>query len=183
MTWKYFKDAAPYLNEAQDYLDSYFPPKAELFPQMLTDIVLRYGEIWERTSPPGRTAPIPTGTSDFLDKNQFSQSGEIPLEIPTFAWASADDNVVNFDLNTKTLIDASNSPSTLGALGLAYGDHCGFATAYGYATTTAVLQSFVINNSPHFKSRFQMIQRDLPSNNKTKVTILKILLMTCQIPI
>jgi len=164
LTWKYLKDAAPYLDDAHDYLDPKFPPKSEFFPPMLTDIVLRYGRPWERSSPPGRLAPIPDSADDFLSKNFFSDDSNEKLEIPTLAWASADDNVVNFDLNTKTLLNISNPPTTLGALGVELGDHCGFDTAYGYSSTTSILQSFVINNSPSFKEKSKIIQTELSNN-------------------
>jgi len=163
LTWKYLKQAAPYLHDAHDYLDRMFPPKSELFPSMLTDIVLRYGRTWEASLPPGRSAPIPESADDFWNKNSFSKD-DSNLQIPTFAWASADDHVVNFDLNTKTLINKTNSPPTLGALGVELGDHCGFATAYGYSSTTSVLQSFVLNNSPNFKVKAKIVQTHLPSN-------------------
>lgn len=164
LTWKYLMDAAPYLDQAHDYLDSKTPPKAELFPPMLTDIVLRYGIPWEQSEPSGRIASLPVNAEDFLIKNHFVDDNGRELEIPTLAWASGDDNVVNFDLNTKTLQNISNPPSTLGTLGVEFGDHCGFASAYGYSATTAVLQSFILNNSPQFKSKSKFVNIELPSN-------------------
>jgi hypothetical protein len=128
---------------------------------MLIDIVLRYGGDWERANPPGRVAPIPENAEDFLGKNFFSDSNNEKLNLPTLAWASSDDNVVNFELNTKTLINLSNPPANLGAFGVDFGDHCGFDTAYGYTPTTSVLQSFVINNSPKFKSKAKFITTEL----------------------
>lgn len=164
LTWKYLMDAAPYLDKAHDYLDSKIPPKAELFPPMLTDIVLRYGVPWEQAEPPGRIAWIPENADDFLSKNHFVEDYGKELTIPTLAWASGDDHVVNYDLNTKTLLNLSNPPSTLGTLGIEFGDHCGFDTAYGYSATTAVLQSFVLNNSPNFKSKSRIMNVELPPN-------------------
>lgn len=167
LTWKYLMDAAPYLDKAHDYLDSKIPPKAELFPPMLTDIVLRYGIPWEQSEPPGRIASLPENAEDYLRKNHFVDDNGIGLEIPTLAWASGDDHVVNFDLNTKTLQNMVNPPTTLGALGIEFGDHCGFATAYGYGATTAVLQSFILNNSPQFKSKEKLMSIAIPSNIPT----------------
>lgn len=167
LTWKYLKDAAPYLNQATDYLSTNFPPKAELFPSMLIDIVLRYGRSWESTRPPGRMAPLPINADDFLNKNYFSSEEESSFTIPTLAWGSHDDNVVDFNLNTQSLLNIKNPPPTLGALGVEFGDHCGFDTSYGYTATTSLLQSFIINNSPNFKSRSQMSQLPLPGKQPT----------------
>jgi hypothetical protein len=84
------------------------------------------------------------------------------LNIPTLAWASQDDHIVNFDLNTKTLIESAAQNTEQGAAGVAYGDHCGFASAYGFSATTAVLQTFVLNNSPEFKKRGHIQRLPIP---------------------
>ncbi len=161
LTWKYLKEAESSLPEAKDYLSSKTPPSAEKFPSMLSDIVLRYGKMWELASPPGRHAPIPVDIDDYLSKNEFSINQE-SIDIPTLAWASFDDNVVNYELNTKTLVDAVNLPSTVGAIGVPEGDHCGFDSAYGFLTTTSILQTFILNNSPSFKLNSQLARLALP---------------------
>lgn len=153
LTWKYLKDASPYLLDAQDYLSAKNPPTAEKFPLMLSDIVLRYGTRWERTSPPGRSSATTPGTiNELMQLNHFSLKTP-RLEVPTLAWGSHDDHVVSFDLNTKTLLESSEQGPDQGAVGVNFGDHCGFDTTYGFSATTAVLQSFILNNSPNFKSR------------------------------
>jgi hypothetical protein len=119
---------------------------------MLGDIVLRYGIPWEKSNPPGRSAPLPTGIDDLMEKNNFAYDNHRP-DVPTLAWASFDDHIVNYSLNTKTLVDNSNPYTEQGAVGLEYGDHCGFVSAYGFSATTAVLQSFILNNSPNFKAQ------------------------------
>lgn len=162
LTWKYLMDAAPYLDKAHDYLDSKTPPKAELFPPMLTDIVLRYGVPWEQAEPPGRISWIPENAVNFLRKNHFVEDYGKTLTVPTLAWASKDDHVVNFDLNTKTLLNLSNPPSTLGTVDIEFGDHCAFDTSYGYGATTTVLQSFILNNSPNFKTKSKLVSIELP---------------------
>lgn len=152
LTWKKLMEVAPFLNKATDYLSRKLPPKAQLFPEMLANISLRYGKEWDANHPPGRTAPSLETLEDFYTNNDFSSYLNEP-ELPTFVWASMDDSVVKYDLNTKTLLDSPRHASTLGVLGLERGNHCGFDTAYGYTVTTAVLQSFIINNSPTFKEK------------------------------
>lgn len=152
LTWKYLKDAAPYLKDAQDYLGAKNPPPADKFPSMLSDIVLRYGSRWDHSFPPGRDARTPDSVKTFWEINHFS-SEKSPTEIPTLAWASHDDHIVNFDLNTKTLLEGQVLSPNQGAVGLDYGDHCGFDTTYGFGATTAVLKTFILNNSPNFKNR------------------------------
>lgn len=151
-TWKYLKDAAPYLTDAQDYLNLPHAPESHLFPSMLVDIVMRYGTKWEHSAPPGRETALPSTFDDFLTWNQFS-NGHHPNQIPTFAWASRDDHVVNYELNTNTLIERHDSHPNEGAVGVDFGDHCAFATAYGFLTATSVFQTFILNNSPTFKAR------------------------------
>lgn len=152
LTWKKLMEVAPFLDKATDYLKRKFPPKVQLFPEMLANISLRYGKAWEAKHPPGRTAPSLETLEDFYINNDFSSYVHEP-EIPTFVWASMDDSVVNYNINTKALMEAPRRTSALGILGLEKGNHCGFDTAYGYTATTAVLQSFIINNSPSFKEK------------------------------
>lgn len=152
MTWKYLKEAAPYLHDAQDYLAQKDPPPAKQFPAMISDIVFRYGRKWDQQMPPGRNVRIPTSIEDLLSRTQFSDDSRTP-DIPTFIWASHDDQVVSFSLNTDTILNLRDHITSQGAVGLEYGDHCGFATSYGFSPTTAVMQSFIINNSPGFKPR------------------------------
>ncbi len=155
LTWKYLQDAAPYLNDAKDYLAQKNPPSSEKFPLMLSDIVLRYGLRWEHSNPPGRNSATSPGTiTELMSLNHFSENSR-QLLVPTLAWASHDDHVVNFELNTKTLIDSSDQVPEQGAVGVDFGDHCGFDTTYGFSATTAVLQSFILNNSPNFKAQRQ----------------------------
>lgn len=152
LTWKKLREVAPVLDKAADYLNRKFPPSAEKFPEMLANISLRYGKQWEATNPPGRTAPALETLNDFYKANNFSSYSSEP-NIPTFVWASMDDSVVNYNLNAKTLLSSPRLTSSMGVLSLENGSHCGFDTAYGYTITTAVLQSFIINNSPAFKAK------------------------------
>lgn len=148
-TWKYLKRASAHLSLAQDYLSRKNPPEATQFPSMLADIVFRYGTQWEKVNPLGRFAQSPNDPRDLLNQNDFA-SFQQNLDIPTFAWASKDDHIVNYNLNTKTLIEAATPREALGAVGLEYGDHCGFDTAYGFAITTMVFQTFILGNSPDY---------------------------------
>lgn len=149
LSWSALKEAEPYLPEASDYLSRRNPPPSQVFPTMMADISLRYGIPWEESNPPGRRGFQPLNIDELLSLNNF---GLLPkdLSIPTLAWASFDDPIVSFSLNTETLIRSSYPQVNQGAVGVDYGGHCGFATAYGYGATTAILQSFILNNSPDF---------------------------------
>lgn len=166
ITWALLMKSSSFLSEAKDYLSTRTPPDSSEFPHMLGDIAFRYGKIWELSSPPGRLAPVPTDIEDFLNKNKFSEDLN-SFEIPTFAWASFDDRVVRYDLNSKTLVDNINLPQTIGAFGVPEGHHCGFDSAYGFLTTTSILQTFIINNSPHFKVKRRIHYKKLPEFNIT----------------
>jgi len=167
ITWKYLREVAPYLNQAKDYLARKYPPDVGEFPNMLAQISLRYGNAWDAAKPPGRELPILNSLNEFYERNNFSKYIN-PSVIPTFVWASVDDSVVNFQINTKTLMEQKVPDLNLGALALTEGNHCAFDTSYGYTVTTSILQSFIINNSPNFKSHYMINQLYLPQLSQIK---------------
>lgn len=165
-TWSYLRKAAPSLGLAHDYLSKKNAPPVSQFPQMLAEIVLRYGHQWDLSAPPNRVIESPKAIQDFLKINNFSDYTQ-PIDVPTFAWASKDDHIVNYDLNTKTLVESVAQKDNLGSLALDHGDHCAFDTAYGFTTTTMIFQSFILANSPNFLEKRRSNVIPVPAKSLT----------------
>lgn len=167
MTWSALKEVEPYLPEARDYLQQKQSPPASFFPGMLSGISIRYGYGWDLRSPPRRQAPLLDKIQDYWSWNHFGESS-FQTEVPTLVWASHDDRVVNFSLNTKTIIDSPDQSRERGAIGVEFGDHCGFSSAYGLTTTTSVLQTFILSHSENFRFQRKTLSSKMPATATRK---------------
>ncbi|MNK06321.1 hypothetical protein D3C87_242160 [compost metagenome] len=91
----------------------------------------------------------------FKNNNFFTLKRTVAT--PLMVWASKDDMVVDNSVNAAILdgdVNLSASKNT-GVVNLPYGNHCAFNAAYGAAASAAVMRTFVLNNSPEFRSEYQ----------------------------
>jgi hypothetical protein len=134
-------------------------PEIEHFPRLLGKLASHY--IHNEHYGLGDEDFIGDKEKKFWERSQYS-SYTHAAPVPLFIWASEDDSVVDFQINTGNLMRqrAKISDSNVAIVGLEKGDHCGFATAYGYPVAASLLRSFILNNSPEFTSRME--QKSIP---------------------
>jgi hypothetical protein len=142
ITWKKLQSYKPFLIEAGDLITEN-KPQLSLFPDLLGKIIERYIPSHEVES---------DKISKFWELNYFSHRTH-NSKVPLLIWASADDSVVNYKINTEILrkINSTKKDFNRAIIQLPKGEHCGFATAYGYSVTSTVLRSFILNNSTEFQ--------------------------------
>lgn len=99
-----------------------------------------------------------TPDSFFKNNNFWNLKDEV--KTPLLLWASKDDIVVNEKINTAVVnsSDLYEKSDYVGAISVPYGTHCAFATAYGNQASSALLRSFVLNNSPEFVDSYDAKQ-------------------------
>jgi hypothetical protein len=144
LTWNYLQAAKFALPEAEDLLNNDRPETQE-FPDFL-------GQLTARFMPKAEDSKTEEEwLKDFWDKNRYTTTPN-QSRVPLFVWASEDDSVVSYQLNTGKLIKPSEHSinPNVGIVGLASGEHCGFATAYGYPVASSILRTFILNNSPEY---------------------------------
>ncbi|MEN0059484.1 MAG: hypothetical protein AAGB31_11665 [Bdellovibrio sp.] len=99
-----------------------------------------------------------TTDSYFKSTNFWNWKEEV--KTPLLVWASKDDMVVNAELNAQVMAEDDfyqNSPY-VSSLILNYGNHCGFASAYGVQASAAVLRTFIMKHSPEFSEEYNAKQ-------------------------
>lgn len=96
-----------------------------------------------------------TNTDSYFKSNNFWNLHKT-IETPLLAFASEDDFIVDYSVNTKVLKenDIYEKNESTAVLAMKYGSHCGFASAYGLEFTSLVLRNFILNNSPEFKPEY-----------------------------
>jgi hypothetical protein len=143
LTWQKLQEAKSALDNVIDLIDT-GEPYSEDFPKLLGQLVSRF-----ITSPGSNNEK----EKEFWNQSNYSSHNHIS-QIPLFVWASEDDSIVDFDINTGRLLKLKSnnniSNDNLGIVKVPMGEHCGFATAYGYPTVASVIKSFILNNSPEF---------------------------------
>ena len=131
-----------YVPEVEDLIaEENLPTDITKYPDLLVQILMRY------QMPRRGLASTPEGQF-WHDNNFFSAAKKI--QTPTFYWASKNDPVVNYKINTGRMIASTplHSESNVAAVGLSYGSHCTFNSAYGIPTVSSVFRSFILNHSP-----------------------------------
>jgi hypothetical protein len=149
ITWKRLKAAKPILdNGAGDLIGEEEPPNEE-FPKLLGQLASRFMN---------STGNDTEKEKEFWLQSSYSKQKRL-AQVPMFVWASEDDSIVDFKINTARLIKLNkvNPDPNLGIVKVPKGDHCGFATAYGYSTTASIIRSFILNNSPEFEPKTSFI--------------------------
>ncbi|MGZ3769774.1 MAG: hypothetical protein ACXVCP_08060 [Bdellovibrio sp.] len=150
MTQDHFKEARNYVLDVPDLLtDDKIPDRTGLM-DFIGDIA---------SASLRRRGKNSTKESYFKSNNFWNWKSEI--KTPLMVWASKDDMIVNNGLNAKVVADSDlyEKSSLVNVLNLQYGNHCGFASAYGSQASAAVLRTFVLNNSPEFISGYRIQQR------------------------
>lgn len=149
-TWAELQKSKNDLKLANDYLGKNNRPKKAEFPGMLGNIIARYASRWNQNGEI-RAAPPVQNIADLWTLSQYTEQAK-GSDVPVFVWASKDDHIVNNKLNTETLMKSNlaQSSSNIGITNVPYGDHCGFATAYGFPVVASVLKTFILNNSKNF---------------------------------
>ncbi len=163
-TWSQLQESGHALKEAQEYLNVSHQPPNYKFPGMMADIVSRYSSKWAQVSKQFRNSKEIFTPEDFWIFNQMKFYNK-KINTPYFVWASRDDLIVDNNLNTKSLYNSyvyKNSPQ-MGIVNVDQGNHCGFSTSYGYPVVSAIMKSFILNNSNEFA-----ISKKL---NRTKVNL------------
>ena len=147
----------PVLPELNNLIGEQKPANSE-FPDLLGSIAVRFERLnFNSTLKTNNINGTDSGENDnqkkqeFWDKTKYSSYNHYS-HIPLFVWASEDDSVVDYNINTGNLLklrSQKNNPN-LGIVHVPKGEHCGFATAYGYSVTSTILRNFVLTNSPEF---------------------------------
>lgn len=167
-TWELLRALRAFLPEIKDFLDRNEEPSQEEFPSIMLASTSRYGST-EKSS--FGKLPELKSEKDVAKFNQYSEFAE-NVNTPLFVWASEDDDIVDNDINTRRLLKSilSKKSNHLGVVNVPYGNHCAFATAYGFPTASSILRTFVLNNSPEFtalRKDEEFLLEDIKLNLKT----------------
>lgn len=157
LTWFYLNSVKHRLSDVDDILTDE-PPERYQFPNILGRLAARFMSNRSQTQLFGadNDALEEAKQNEFWQRSQYSAQSH-RYEVPMFVWASEDDSVVDYYINTQTLAKARSQQRdpNLGIVGVPMGDHCGFATAYSYSVTSTMLRTFILNNSPEFQINTQ----------------------------
>jgi predicted alpha/beta-fold hydrolase len=151
LTWDELQEVRPALHEVDHLLNHKERPDYIEFPNLMGTIVSYYASLWGKGQNTHRKTREIQTIEDLWELNQFSNIQE-EIKTPLLVWGSKDDSIVSNKINIATLPQSQvyqNSPQ-LGVLNVNYGDHCAFATSYGYSITSAFMRSFVLSHSKKF---------------------------------
>ncbi len=148
LTWYNLEEVRSALTNVDDLIGSQ-RPKTQEFPNLLGKLAARF----IKTQGASQFGHVDEATleKEFWGQSQYSAI-RAKTKVPLFVWASKDDSVVDFEINTGNLQRSltTRSDENLGVVGVPMGEHCGFATAYGYPVVASMLRSFILTNSPEF---------------------------------
>jgi hypothetical protein len=165
LTWDELQQVKPALHEVDGLINRKKPDFSE-FPNLMAEIILHYGAKWGRSPFTYRKTKEIESIEDLWELNQFSNLRK-EIKAPLLVWGSKDDSIVNNELNIGTLPQSwvAQNSENLGVLNVNYGDHCAFATSYGYPVTSAILRSFILSHSKDFieKRTLQIASFDFSS--------------------
>jgi hypothetical protein len=156
ITWQKLQIAKNTLTSGADLIGDEQPESSE-FPKLLGQLASRFmnsnGTHIEKER-------------EFWEKSHYSSQKSLS-QVPLLVWASEDDSIVDFRINTGQLLkhNFKNPDPNLGIVKVPRGEHCGFATAYGYSPTASIIRTFILNNSPEFKYK----TKSLPVQNYFKL--------------
>lgn len=99
-------------------------------------------------------------TQEYFKSNNF-WNWKSEVKTPLLIWASKDDMVVNNKINAEVVEhnDFYEKSPFVSVLNLAYGNHCGFSSAYGTQAAATVLRTFILNHSPEFVGDYNVKQK------------------------
>lgn len=159
LTWYYLNSVKNQLPGVNDLLGRGQPDSTE-FPNLLGRLASRFmGD--NSVNNPINEDIEKARQQEFWEKSNYSTYNH-STKVPLFVWASEDDSVVDFKINTGNLmkVKSQRADPNLGMVGVPLGEHCGFATAYGYPVAATMLRTFILNNSPEFSER--QMQKTIP---------------------
>lgn len=153
MTKGHFSEASSYVTDVPDML------AADKFPRQKEEFTKYIGTLAVTSM---NRRGIATDLNTFYKSTNFWNLKE-EVKTPMLVWASKDDSVVNNRLNAAVVEhdDMYEKSANVGVVNLQYGDHCGFATAYGAQASATVLRTFVLQNSPEFLPSYN-VKQNLP---------------------
>jgi hypothetical protein len=155
LTWYYLDSIRDQLSGVNDLLGGEQPESYE-FPNLLGRLASRFmGD--NSVNNPISDDVEKARQQEFWQRSHYSAYHH-DTKVPMFVWASENDSVVDYSINTGNLmkVKAQRNDPNLGMVGVPLGEHCGFATAYGYSVAATMLRTFILNNSPEFvESRLQ----------------------------
>ncbi len=158
LTWNEFQAVRGSLKGSSEVIPSAKPANSA-FPKILGELVLTYSNDLESK----KFSHTEHELEEFWKENQYTQKAQA-VSSPIFVWASEDDSVVSYPINTGNLSKmgfVTHNPS-IGLVRVPFGDHCGFATAYGYPVVSSILRTHILNHSPEFLKAHQEVKMDLP---------------------
>lgn len=146
----HFKDARQYVHDVPDLLTDKRLPASRL---QMADFI---GEI---ASTSLQRRGIASTTPAYFRSNNFWNLKQ-EVKTPMMIWASKDDIVVSNKINAQVMEhdDLYERSQNVGVVNLAYGNHCGFSSAYGFQASAALLRTFVLNHSPEFVQSYNQKQ-------------------------
>ncbi len=149
LTWYYLDSVRDRLPGVNDLLDR-GQPKSYEFPDLLGRLASRFMGDNAVNNPIGDDVEK-ARQQEFWQRSHYSAYNHY-TKVPLFVWASQDDSVVDYNINTGNLmkVKSQRSDPNLGMVGVPLGEHCGFATAYGYSVAATMLRTFILNNSPEY---------------------------------
>ncbi len=155
---RYIVDQQSPIKTAGDIFTSPFPREnlIDFFGQA-------YSEIWQlfMRDIPWRSAPFESinisNAYDFWAYNRFYLYAQ-HIQTPYLVWSPADDPVVLREENTAILEKTAqdNNLSAFHFINTDYGNHCSFATGYGWGLSGTVLRSFILRNTPELMAAKQV---------------------------
>lgn len=101
---------------------------------------------------------IASTPDSFFKSNNFWNIKKT-IQTPLLAFASKDDFIVDYGLNSKVLHDDDHYEKieSTGVIPVDYGTHCAFSASYGFEFTSLVLRDFVLINSPEYKTKYMSV--------------------------
>ncbi len=148
-TKNHFYSLRPYLTDVSDLITEEIMPKdREKLPDYLGYLM----------STSLNRRGIASTPDSFFKSNNFWNIKNI-IKTPLLAFASKDDFIVDYKLNSKVLHDNDQyeKVETTGVVPVDYGTHCAFSASYGFEFTSLVLRDFVLINSPEYKNKYMSI--------------------------
>jgi hypothetical protein len=151
LTWDELQQVKSSLSEVAELLNRKNSPDFSEFPGLMGTIVSHYASIWGKGSNTYRNTREIQNIEDLWELNQFSNLRK-EIKTPLLVWASKDDSIVSNEINTSNLMESwvYKNSENLGVLNVNYGNHCAFATSYGFPVSSAIMRSFVLSHSKNF---------------------------------
>lgn len=160
LTWNQLMNTKNRLSEDKDLFKSSRRPTGEEFVELFSNLGVRAGLRMQSNANYFGKHPHVASIPSYWSLSNFTEQAQ-QIDKPLFVWASKDDMIVSNKINTESLAKTGliNSQN-LALTNVNYGNHCGFATAYGHSVTSSILRSFILSQSPEFNSSINYHVKD-----------------------